>query len=127
MNNARIAQVDLKDYGLVELFMVCCYLYREITKKSSVINSHIELFNNAILSKTNENSLYSIIEKIKYVYKEEIKEYLSLEDQKSYIESNWDFIFGKTEDINNGRNYWSPEFYNAEYTNCIRSSIFKYK
>ena len=115
-----LGQVDLKDYGLVELFMVCCYLYREITKKSSVINSHIELFNNAILSKTNENSLYSIIEKIRYVYKEEIKEYLPLEDQKSYIESEWDFIFGKTEDINNGRNYWSPEFYNADTNEDIK-------
>ena len=62
---------------MVEIFEAFCYLYRVISKKAVIINNHINLYNNALLGKTNENSLYSILEKIEYVYGTEINDYLS--------------------------------------------------
>lgn len=113
----NLGQIESKEdelYGLVEIFEAFCYLYRIISKKTVIINNHINLYNNALLSKTDENSLYSILEKIKYVYGTEINDYLSKKDQDLYIENEWDFIFNKTEDKENGRNYWGTEFSNLE-------------
>lgn len=113
----NLGQIESKEdelYGLVEIFEAFCYLYRIISKKAVIINNHINLYNNALLSKTNENSLYSILEKIEYVYGTEINDYLSKKDQDLYIENEWDFIFNKTEDKENGRNYWGTEFSNLE-------------
>ena len=112
-----LGQIESKkdeSYGLVEIFESFCYLYRVISKKAVIINNHINLYNNALLGKTNENSLYSILEKIEYVYGTEINDYLSKKDQDLYIENEWDFIFNKTEDKENGRNYWGTEFSNLE-------------
>lgn len=113
----NLGQIESKEdelYGLVEIFESFCYLYRVISKKAVIINNHINLYNNALLGKTNENSLYSILEKIEYVYGTEINDYLSKKDQDLYIENEWDFIFNKTEDKENGRNYWGTEFSNLE-------------
>ena len=136
----NLGQIESKEdelYGLVEVFEAFCYLYRIIAKNAAIINNHINLYNNALLSRTNENSLYSILEKIEYVYKTEINDYLSKKDQDLYIENEWDFIFNKTEDKENGRNYWGTEFSDLkdieiskkrnEFKEFIKEAVIKIK